>query len=204
MTVMVGDILRVVATYTWADGNIMQNVFNAVIGSGGGPFTDGDIVDDAEAWMDNCYANITARVTSDVDGSQIQVYKYDSIDDDWDEVGTTSWTWNPSGGATGYLARGVAGLVTARTSNPDVQGKKYVGGLLQANVINGLLQGALLTDLLAFAADWITDFVGGTSGANWEPGVWSPTDTALYQMATSISASGIPSYQRRRKRGVGA
>lgn len=203
MSVVVNDILKVVATTVWTDGNIMQNVFNALIDGGGGPFDDGDIVDDAVAWMDNIYLNITSDCSDELNGSQVQVYKYDSVDDDWDEVGTGAFTWDPSA-APDQLPRGVAGLVYARTTNPDVQGKKYIGGFTEAAVTDGLFTANSLTNLLAIAADWVLDFTGGTSSAEWNPGVWSPTDLILYLMSEVVGAVAIPAYQRRRKRGVGA
>ena len=203
MSVIVNDILKVVATYVWTDGNIMQNVFNALIDGGGGPFDDDDIVADAVTWMDDIYANLTANVSNICDGTQVQVYKRDVPGDDWDEVGTGIWTWNPSA-APEQLPRGVAGLCFARTSNPDVQGKKYFGGFTEAAVDSGLFSAAQMTQLISTATDWITDFVGSDSSADWNPGVWSPTDKVLYLMSTEFGANLIPAYQRRRKRGVGA
>lgn len=203
MTVTVGDILKVVCTLVWTDGNIAQNVFNARIGGSGGPFTDGDIVDDAESWSDTMFANLVAVMTTLIDGSQIQVYKYDAIDDDFDEVGTVGWTFDPTLVAH-QLPRGSAGLSTCRTSDADVQGKKYLTGFTENHLTDGLYTVSLLTLILGFADDWVTPFVGGTSGASWVPGIWSPKNSALYDCDDSYTASAIPAYQRRRKRGVGA
>jgi hypothetical protein len=203
MSVTVNDILKIVVTCVWTDGNIMQNVFNALIDGGGGPFDDEDIVDDCVDYADNLYANFTTDVSALLDGSQVQVYKYDSGDDDWDEVGTGIFTWNPTA-APDQLPRGVAGLVQARTSNPDVQGKKYIGGFTEAAVTDGLFTSNSMTNMIAFAADWVTDFIGSASSAEFNPGVWSPTDLILYLMSESYGANLIPAYQRRRKRGVGA
>ena len=203
MSVATGDILRVVASMIWSDGNIMQNVFNATVSGAGGPWTEDDILDDAEAWLDNMYANITADVVNLVDGQQFQVYKYDSVGLDWDEVGTQGWTWNPSSLGE-QMARGVAALVRGYTTNADVFGKKYIGGLSEAQLVLGLWNATIATDGLAFAVDWITAFVGGTSAADWTPGIWSPKNLDIYDFITSYAITLIPAYQRRRKRGVGA
>jgi len=203
MTVATGDILRVTATLVWTDGNINQNVFNAVVSGGGGPWADADIVADALAWVNNMFANFTTLLSDEIDGSQIQVYKWDSVGLDWDEVGSNAWTYNPNSVGE-QLPRGVAALVTAQTTNPDVQGKKYLGGTTEGNVLDGLYNSTMLVAMLAFAADWITGFTGGTSGASWQPGVWSPTDQVLYNLVTSFTANAIAAYQRRRKRGIGA
>lgn len=202
MSITSGDVLRIVASMLWTDGNVNQNVFNAVITGAGSPFDDQDIIDDAEAWLDNMYANLTTLASDEIDGNEVVVYKYDSVDDDWDEVGSQTWTWNPSA-AGDQMPRGVAGLVRLWTSDPDVQGKKYVPGLTEGVAIDGLWNAALITALLAFGADWYLPFVGGISGATFTPGVWSVVGTVFKAGIDHIATSTIPAYQRRRKRNVG-
>jgi hypothetical protein len=184
------------------DGNIAQNVFNAVVTGGGSPWADADVVADALEWVEDMYAHIVTSLSDEIDGSQVQVYLYDSVDDDWDEVGTTAWVFNPSG-ATDQLPRGVAALINAKTQDPDVQGKKYVPGFTESSVADGLYTAGVITILGDFADEWLTGFVGGTSAADWQPGVWSVVDT-VFRFATGVSIiPTIPAYQRRRKRGVG-
>jgi len=202
MSISVGDILRVVATIAWNDGNIMQNVFNAEIVGSGGPFDDDDITDDAVAWVINMFTNSAGNLSDEANSSQVQVYKYDSVGDDWDEVGTGTWTQSFTQGLD-QLPRGAAALITARTEDPDVLGKKYIGGYCENGLTDGLFTSVVLVELLAFAADWILEFTGGTSGADWDPGIWSPTNKLLYDFVDNVAASAIPAYQRRRKRGVG-
>lgn len=202
MSITIGDILKVVATVVWLDGNLNQNVFNAVISGTGGPYDDADIVLDALAWATAMYANLTTDTSDQCDGTQIQVYIYDSVDDDWDEVGTGSWVWNPTS-VISQLPRGVAGLINAKSLDPDVQGKKYIGGLTEGVVADGLFEAGTITILGDFADDWVTPFVGGTSGADWVPGVWSVVQKNLRAMTGATIIPVIPSYQRRRKPGVG-
>jgi len=202
MSVLPGDVLRVVAQFLWTDGNINQNVFNALLSGAGSPWDDGDIADDAEAWLDNMYANITSSTSDELDGNEVIVYKYDAINDDWDEVASQAFTWNPTS-VSDQLPRGTAPLVRLWTIDPDVQGKKYIPGQVENDLGDGLYSGALLTTLLAFAADWYTPFTGGTSGATWNPGVWSVAQKAFKTGVDHVAASAIPAYQRRRKRNVG-
>jgi len=202
MSVQVGDILRIVAAMVWDDAEVAQNVYNAVIGGSGGPYDDADIVDDALAWVQAMYANWLTHFSDELNGSQVQVYKYDSVDDDFDEVGTVGWSFTPTGAAD-QLPRGVAGLVTCRTSDPDVQGKKYLPGLTEAAALDGIITVGTLAVMLDYADDWVTAFVGGVSGASWIPGIWSPTRTNFFPCGDSYTANAIPAYQRRRKQGVG-
>lgn len=202
MSVTTGDILRVVFSMLWTDGNVNQNVFNAVVTGGGGPWDDDDIVTDANAWGFVMYNNLTARTSDELAGNEVIVYKYDALDDDWDEVGSSAWNWVPTS-ATEQLPRGVAGLVRLWTTDPDVQGKKYMPGMTEAFLVDGLWSAAMITDLLAFAADWYAPFVGGTSGADWAPGIWSVAQTVFKLAVDHYATSTIPAYQRRRKRTVG-
>lgn len=203
MTISTGDILKVVSTIAWLDGNIMQNVFNATVSGGGGPWDDADIVDDALAWINNMFSNIVGSMSDECDGAQIQVYVRDPIGDDWDEVGQNAWVFNPTSSAD-QIPRGAAGLLTCQTDDPDVQGKKYLGGIVEDGITDGLFTGPLLIAMLAMAADWVLEFAGTESAATWTPGIWSPTSGVIFDCKDSVTASGIPAYQRRRKRGVGA
>lgn len=202
MTVAADSVLRVVASMLWTDGNINQNIYNAKVSGGGAPWDNQDIVDDAEAWMDNIYLNMTGSVSDQLDGNEIIVYKYDVVGADWDEVSSQSWGWNPTS-ADHQLPRGVAALLRLWTTDPDVQGKKYIPGTVEADVTDGLYNAATLTPLLAMAADWYTPFTGASSGATWTPGIWSVAGSLFVAGINHIAANAIPAYQRRRKRNVG-
>lgn len=202
MSITSGDILRIVATLVWLDGDIAQNVFNAVVTGGGSPWASANIVADALDWVETMYLNTVNAQSDELDGSQVQVYVYDAVDDDWDEVGTTAWTFNPAG-AGDQMPRGVAGLINAKTSDPDVSGKKYLPGLLETNADDGLWSSALVAILANFAGDWLTAFVGASSSADWAPGIWSPTATNFFIATGTAIIPTIPAYQRRRKQGVG-
>lgn len=202
MSLTIGDILKVVAVLQWTDGDIAQNVFTSVITGSGGPFDESDVVDDMLDWVEAMYLNIVDRVSDELDGSEVRVYVYDSVDEDYDEVGSAVWTFNPTD-VNSQSPRGVAGLLNCKTSDPDVNGKKYLPGSTEAGVDEGLWSTAELVDYAAFAVDWVTGFVGATSGASFFPGVWSPTNLAYYSMSGTVIIPTIPAYQRRRKQGVG-
>lgn len=202
MSVTDGTVLRVVVTMLWTDGNIMQNIFNAVVTGGGSPWADADIVEDAVSWAEDLFYNLTAGVSLFVDGSQVQVYNYDAIDDDWDEVGSQAFFWNPTN-SQDEIPRGVAALINLKTTDPDVSGKKYIGGMTDDQLEDGLWTAGALSNLASFAVDWYAGFVGTDSGADWAPGIWSTKDTVFKLAVSSVVIPSIPAYQRRRKRGVG-
>lgn len=202
MSVLENEILRVVASMLWTDGEVNQNVFNCKISGGTPPYSDSDVVDDCEDWLDNMYANLTTSCSDELDGNETIVYKYDSVDDDWDEVASQTFTWNPSA-TPDQLPRGVALLIRLWTEDPDVQGKKYMPGLTETNVTDGLFSGAIIANALAFAADWYLPFVGSATGATFTPGVWSVLNTLFVAAVDHVAMSAIPAYQRRRKNNVG-
>lgn len=202
MAITTGDILRIVATYLVTDGNVMQNVFNAVISGGGGPWDNEDVIGDALTWIEDIYANIVLQASDEIDGSQIQGYVFDAVGDDWDEFASENWVWNPSDTAD-ILPRGVAALINLKSEDPDVSGKKYFGGFTEGGNIGSFWHNDTVTSLIAAGVDWATDFVGSETSASWAPGIWSPTNKAFYNAGTVMVVPFIPAYQRRRKRGVG-
>lgn len=202
MSLTTGDIVKIVATMIFDDGNVVQNVFNAVLTGGGGPWDEADIIDDAGAWLTAMYSNITTLVADTLSGSTVEGYVYDSVDDDWDEFDTDNWVWAPTN-ATGELPRGAAALLNGKTTDPDVSGKKYIGGMSEGALGLGLWSGGTIADLVDWGADWVIPFVGATSAADWTPGIWSPTRTIFYASSLVVVIPTIPAYQRRRKRGVG-
>jgi hypothetical protein len=127
---------------------------------------------------------------------------YDPIDDDFDEVGSTAWVFNPNLAAD-ELPRGVAALINCKTTDPDVNGKKYIGGYTEGNTVAGMWGAGTITQLGLFAVDWLTNFVGATSTADFIPGIWSPTRTNFYAGGGTVLIPTIAAYQRRRKRGIG-
>jgi hypothetical protein len=202
MTITVGTVLKVVAVLSWLDGDIAQNVFNAVITGSGGPYDEEDVVADALAWVGLMYAEVVEQLSDEIDGSEVRVYEYDPVDDDFDEVGSAAWTYDPTE-TTEQLPRGTAGLINAKTTDPDVNGKKYLPGLCEGASVDGLWGTGVVALMVNFADVWVGTFVGGTSGAAWTPGIWSPTKGNLLPASGTVLVPSIPAYQRRRKQGVG-
>lgn len=202
MTLSVGDILRVVAVMSWLDGDVLQNVFNVKIDGGTGPFDVADVLDDMVDWLNNMYANFDSQMSDEIDGSECRVYIWDTVGEDWDEVGIEAFPFNPTA-AGQQLPRGTALLINAKSINPDVNGKKYLGAHTEDSVTDGLFTLGEVGRAADFAVDWFTDFTGLASAAEFDPGIWSPTYGVFYPMGEVAIIPSIPAYQRRRKNGVG-
>ena len=202
MSLSTGDILKIVVTMAFLDGNVIQNVFAMLLSGAGGPWDDLDILSDVVDYMDTAYLELTIKVDDDLDGSDIDVYVYDPGDLDFDFVANEPWGWDPSSNGA-PMPRGVAALINAPTTDPDVNAKKYIGGLTEELFDGGTITGVFIADLVDWATDWVTPDVGAASGATLTPGCWSVKDLAFYAFRGAFSTTAIAAYQRRRKRGVG-
>lgn len=202
MALVTGDILRLVVSMIWTDGNIMQNVFAATITGGGGPWDAGDVLDDLESWASQMYSTMTAKIVAAVDGNEVFGYVWDVPNQDFDLFGAEPWTWDPTE-AGSQLPRGVAAFMKAPTTDPDVQGRKYIGGTSENDLFEGLYTAGIIANLVLFGGEWITPFIGVLTAATITPGVWSTKNLTFHPFRAEVGILTIPAYQRRRKRGVG-
>lgn len=202
MSLTTGDIIKLVAVLVFDDGNILQNVFSTVITGAGGPWDDDDVADDLSTWVYDLLVLLGSYMVDDIQGSEVRGYVYDAIDDDFDEFGSSALAFTPTN-TDDCLPRGVSALVNCKTTDPDVNGKKYFGGLGENAHDDSVWASAFITQLALAAAEWVTPFVGAISGADFTPGVWSPTRTIFYPMSATVVIPTIAAYQRRRKQGVG-
>lgn len=202
MTVSTGDVLRVVLSMLFGDGGVVQNVFSFVLTGGGGPWDVIDILSDLSDYFDGVYDAITTEIDDDLDGSELIAYVWDSVDEDFDEIGSEPWSWSPSSNGSS-MPRGVAALTVAPTTDPDTLGKKYVPGWTEESFNGGTLTAGAIAAMVGFAEDWILPVVGSASGATLTPGVWSVKNEAHVSFRDAYTVHAIAAYQRRRKRGVG-
>ncbi len=202
MAVADGAILRIVASLLMPENVIAQNVFYAVFTDNGTSDDEDDVVDDLATWIEDMYTTLAGQVADEVSVTGIKVYNYDVIDDDWDEVGDAVITFTFTSGSD-MLVHGVALVVHAKTTDPDVQAAKFIAGLSEPTTVDGLFTAAVLADVVDFAVDWTTPFVGAITGALFGPGVWSVANQNFFLFSGTEVINAIPGYQRRRKPGVG-
>lgn len=202
MAVLDGAILRVVASFLFPESVIAQNVFYTVFSPDNGSADEADVISDLVDWVEAMYTEIDNVIVNDVTTTQIQVYVYDSIDDDWDEVGNSPWSVTMLASAD-MMPHGCAIIAHCQTSDPDVRGTKYIGGPDDDSAAASAIVGGVLTQMLAFAAEWVTPFVGAVTAGTFGPGIWSPKNTSFFLANGTYSINGDIGYQRRRKPGVG-
>ena len=142
MTISTGDILKIVATLAFSDSHVVQNVYSVLITGAGGPWDPLDVISDALDYIDALYTELIVNMDDSLDGTDVDVYVYDPIDDDFDFVGNEPWSFVGTDSGS-QMPRGVAGLLTAPTTDPDVNAKKYMGGLTEDSFANGQVGGTI-------------------------------------------------------------
>jgi len=202
MSVQEGTILRVVASLLFPDDVIMQNVFHISLTTIVGGGDEEDVVDDLVEWIDDIYAELVSEIATAIDGDEIKVYEYDAADDDFDEIGSGVMTLAAAGG-TEMMPHGVAFMQTYKTLDPDIDGRKYWGGFVEASHIDGDWWSGTLANGVDVANIVINTVTGGTTGNSYQPIVWSPTQKIGQAYSGTVIHNAVVAYQRRRKPGVG-
>ena len=202
MTVPTNAILRIVGRIVMPDSVIAQNVWYLLFDNDGASADEDDVVDDCADWLDDIFGTILSQLDTELTPSLVQVYIYDSVDDDWDEVGTSVMTWTPAS-AQEMLPHGVAAILHARTVDPDVLATKYIAGLTEPMQDASNWGSGTTANLLLAGLQWVTEHIGSATGSSFQPGVWSVAQTAFKAFTGTVSVNGDAGYQRRRKPGVG-
>lgn len=202
MALQEGDIIRVVASLVFPDDVIMQNVFHLVLTTIVGDGDEDTVSEDLADYVERVYSEMDSEISEDISSSDVKLYVYDDIDDDFDQIGTEVWAL-PTLAGTDFIPHGVACVINLFTTDPDVQGRKFFGGWKDARVVDGAWVGVSTTAQLLIGADIVASFNGGPSANVYTPGVWSPTRTNFYAFNGVFVLNTTPGYQRRRKPGVG-
>lgn len=202
MAIPDGAILRVVASLLFPESVIAQNIFYAVFADTGGSDDDADVLSDLADYVEDMFSELDTQVADEIALDSIKVYIYDPLDPDWDEVGDELLT-DAFANAEDMSPHGISMVIHAKTTNPDVQAAKYLGGFGETSTVDGLWGVGALTAAANFANTWTTAFVGAATGGDFAPGVWSPTKLNFFIFNGVEVVGGIPGYQRRRKPGVG-
>lgn len=202
MSIPTGAILKAVASIVMPELVIAQNVFSVLFENDGSGNDDADVVSDVAEWVADIYTEIDMAMDADITPSDVKVYIYDGVDDDWDEIGSDDLVFTPAASGD-MLPHGIAGLCYMRTSDADVLGLKYFAGLTEAACVDSSLVSGTLAVLLLAAGVWEAPWVGSVTGSGFIPGVWSVKNTEFVESSGVHGVKGNVAYQRRRKPGVG-
>jgi len=98
----------------------------------------------------------------------------------------------------------VSGLMVGYTNVPKRRGRKFVPGLAQTQIQNGVFNAATLADLALLALIYIADIPDPGGTGLLRAGVLSIIGMGFTYFNDSVTVSDVPAYQRRRKPDVGS
>lgn len=196
-----GEILRVVARYSAPNSSEMLNVHWYQYT--GAAASDLDVLSACDTFFtDEWGPDWVAFAGND--------YSFDEIE--LDVISTLGFVVRNLGsspiGLTGSVGSdmtpsGVAALLVADTDTPKQRGRKYVPGLNEGDVVDGLITAARLVTLALLTMEYL-DVISGILAGQLEPGVLSRPLTSFKPFIASGAITDVPAYQRRRKPNVGS
>lgn len=189
------DVIRVVADMTLL-GQTILNVWHVISPSS---VPDTELQDDIPEMMNEIYSQINGVIDNELTYDAIRIFNVTGNQD----LGIHAWPVLTTGSTAGEtLPLGVAALLTLPTDIPKVRGRKFFGGIVESVCTNGVFI-SNVTDALADIAALVTvPYITAGHANAWVFGI--PTLANGFQAFNSGLISSIPSYQRRRKQGVGA
>lgn len=193
----VADLLRVDARMQ-IEGQTVMNVYYAA------PLvfvSNADSLNDIASQLDTMHSVLNGRIVNNLGYVDITVTNMTT----GVAIGTTPWPVLVNGNASlqTALPLGVAGLVTMNTLSANRRGRKFICGLHTGNIQDdGLFDVGTVNALITYGTFLVGNWAGPVSGAlyRW---VVPRTGTLLFASIESITVQNVPSYQRRRKPGVG-
>lgn len=200
-TLNIGDIVRVVISFSAPGASTAQNVFYFEVqdSSADGPTA----LSDVTTWFAANYLTEWKQLADT--GVEAWLLEMDVLNGD----GTVNFNVGDDDPAVTGLAvseilpAAVSGYLQANTERVKSIGRKYVPFLSESNQVDGFLSSAA-TDVLAdMLVDWVTTIIVDTT-ASLVPGVLSRVTQTFQEFLGSGFTTNVPAYQRRRKPNVGS
>lgn len=194
----IGDIIRVAATLIYDSTEELVNVYHIRMNDG----AQGDFAFMAAAlqdYMDGIMATLDTELSTLIAAGLLSIANVTQNT----VFGAIAWGDFAAGGAAGEpTAAGVTAFAFARTRVPRVQIRKYYGVFPQAAMVDGVWD-AGVTDACGDALDYhiAEQNVVGTLDLQ---GVAYNRELLTWNYGVTVRVNSEPSYQRRRRRGVGS
>ena len=197
----IGDTVRGVVRYVTPGASEQLNIFYWTITEVaiGNPA----LLDLIEEWVELTWAPAWQPIASG--DSEIFDVAVDTLNLDGtvkQNIGSALINIDGSGPAA-VTSAAVSGYLLAPTNEPRSRGSKYVPGIDEVAIVQGLFSSAALADLAVLAALYITNIVAPV-GSVLLPGVLSIGVQLFREFLDEASTTDVPAYQRRRKPGVGS
>lgn len=194
----VGDIIRVAATLIYDQTEELVNVYHIKINDGA-QFDFAFIAGALQDYMDGIMGTLDTELSNLVHAGLLHIANVTQST----VFGAVAWGVFSQGGAAGEpTAAGVTCFTFARTRKPRVQLRKYYGVFPQAAMVDGIWD-AGVTDACGDAMDYHIAEQNPVGSLDLQGVAWNRT-LLTEQLGVTVSTNAEPSYQRRRRRGVGS
>lgn len=205
MTLAVGDILEIVATWDTPLASVAQNVWHYEMVSGAGA-DEADFLVGVKSNWDIAFNALDEDIHEDFAAILLEGFVRDAVLHQWDGIGQIAQTGVVGLNLGDFEPHGVAALGTVLTDTLRRQGRTFLPGINDAAIVDGILVAAfeakLATYMLAFDAP-ITVTGGVFNWCTYNVDALSPLFETAALASGTIIAKSLPAYQRRRKPGVG-
>lgn len=208
MTVTHNDVLRVRAIIEMPDLVQAQNVYYWQLDdpTPNNP-TNAQIETALDTKVTAMYTDLVGSITDEEEVDHIEIERVEWDVDHWETVEnlTDKSILVTGSGDFDMIPHGGAGVVTGNTARPQTRARKFLPGLLEAQITESTMGGSMLAAIGAFAVEWLLDQLV-TGAAYLVPVVLgqSGASAGLIYPITEAVISSIIGYQRRRKPGVGS
>jgi hypothetical protein len=198
----IGDVARVVATFTGTDTQLVQWVWHYVVTAGGTQVWDA-IADAIVAQLATAFDEIDLMVENGYTGNTLEVLLYDSGANEFNGVALKDISTIDGGADADALPANVAPYVTFFTDIPKSRGKKFIFGWIETQIADGVVSAAGLAALALFAAHFNNVVTDGSSSL--APGNFNAElQRFLTWSASEIGVGVFSGSQYRRLPGRGA
>lgn len=203
MALGVGDIVRTVCNFQLEGGVQYQNVYHHIFDGVGG-VSDAVVVADIKTWAELAYDELVGFVSLNVVEQLSFVDQVEWVTDEWvtvANIGTFTPAFVPVGvdDSSPYQC---SPFVTFKTSRPQSVGRKFLFPSLDPAQSMGIMTGAMVTAIVAYAAIIVNDLVLDVLNT-LHPGV-PRTGVNDWLTFSSAVVTDLIGTQRRRRPGYGA
>jgi len=195
-----GEIARITVRYTQLGGSEAQNVFYTQLLSG--TVTDAQALIDLDNWVNAGWLDEwedEASEDAEGIGADFVIVNTDGTVDR--SLGSSSYTSHVGTLTQDEEPPATSYFMYAPTAVPKIRGRKFVPGVPEGRVVDGLLTSGALSALIVLADYYVNTYVNGSN--SYGMGVLSTVLQEFVPFIDSYVISDVPAYQRRRKPGVG-
>lgn len=201
----VDDILRATLVMDNQDAQIANMVFNfRVISGSEANYT--TIVTAIGNWVSSAAVGVLDSISSSIASVSIDLAERNVGTHQWDGKTSLVYTGFTGTGVDPAYANGVAAVVRFITETARRQARKFVPGMMEAQITGNSLSAAVIADMVLLGVDLNDDVTAG--GATLRPCVYNDNSgSVFYETASDFIQTVIVNtfigYQRRRQPGDG-